>query len=134
MGRRLGIRGDLLVPDSLSMLQEEANLAKAAGGCTADQLGEVAQRLGVRYVLLSRYDGRRLDEQADYAERIAMEVAAAAARPASAATSADVTAADQGQGRSQEQWRLRVLALLDLESVIVEKNEGLQEKDANLTI
>ncbi|GLC58527.1 hypothetical protein PLESTB_001370800 [Pleodorina starrii] len=109
--------------------QDEAELAVAAGGCTTDALGRTAQRLGVRYVLLSRFDGSRLDEQEGYAERAADEVAAAAAAPAAAARGAAArrVATARGNRRSVAEWRRRVFALGDLESAIVDKNEGPKE-------
>ncbi|GIL56622.1 hypothetical protein Vafri_11958, partial [Volvox africanus] len=114
--------------------KDEADLAAADGGCTTDQLGEAAWRLGARYVLLSRYDGQQLDQQDGYAAWMAEEVAMAAAAAEASGAPAPVGAArvkrckaSRGQ-RSVSEWRRGVVAVTDLESVLVEKNEGPRER------
>ncbi|KXZ50002.1 hypothetical protein GPECTOR_18g157 [Gonium pectorale] len=136
---------DVLVAGGVWPKDEEAAAAEA-GGCTAAALGDAARRLGVRYMLLSRFDSRRIEQleaggsddgasgggggsggggaAQEYVRRIAAEVEAAATA---------TTAGGRGKGakaaRPANGGQLRgVLVLDDLESVLVEKNEGPQER------
>jgi hypothetical protein len=105
--------------------QDEADRVATDGGCTADALGEAAARLSVRYVLLGRFDGQRLDEQEGYAQGVVAEVAAAAG---AAEGRRQERSRARGRARPPAEWRRRVMALADLDSVIVDKNEGPGER------